>query len=357
MKFRWIKYIFLTILLLVLAGGFYVYKQAMARLAPRPSMLDSPTSIIGFNHIGLSVKDLDKMLQFYQQGTDYEMIKRYRVNNKAASNKLYGMDSIVYERAILKGPNMLLELTEFEHNQDKIPKKMLPQGPGMTHTCYQSHPDRPTFDSFKKAGANIFSRGGIPVDNGLGVTYTYAYDPEGNIVELEQMNWLLIGLHIGKEWAREHAPWMTQVALMSPDLPRLVEFYEKVLAIKPYRMRSYGPHPSLDAIIDTDGVLIESAWFGIDTQGKKLEMMQYKSPVTDQITQFPQLTDLGYSFSFEVEDIQKEYDRLKEIGLTFVSTPQEMEDFWEVMCQDIDGNIFSLRQVKNLSSTLSLRNM
>lgn len=357
MKFRWLKYFILFVLLVVIGGGIYVYKEAMARLAPRPSMLDSNTSIIGFNHIGLSVKNLDQMITFYQSGTDYEVIKRYTVNNQEASNKLYGMDSVFYQRAILKGPNMLLELTEFKHNQDAVPTKMLPQGPGMTHTCYQSHPERPTFDSFKNAGAEILTRGKSPVDNGLGVTYAYAYDPEGNMIELEQMDWMLIGLNIGKDWAREHAPWMTQVALMTPDLPRLVEFYEKVLAITPYRMKSYGPHPTLDAIIDVDSVMLESAWFGMDTQGKKFELMQYKSPVTGQVNKLPKLTDLGYSYSFEVEDIQAEYNRLTKAGLNFVSVPQEMEDFWEVMCQDIDGNIFSLRQIKDPNSALSLRNM
>lgn len=357
MKIRWLKYFFLFVLFLVLAGGVYVYKQAMARLAPRPSMLDSPTTIIGFNHIGLSVKNLDRMLEFYQSGTDYDLIKRYSIRNNEAANQLYGMDSISYQRAILKGPNMLLELTEFSHNKESVLGKMLPQGPGMTHTCYQSHPDRPTFDSFKAAGADILSRGGVPVDNGLGVTYAYAYDPEGNMIELEQMDWVLIRLNIGKNWAQEHAPWMTQVALMSPDLPRLVEFYEKVLQIKPYRMSSYGPHPTLDAIIDVDGVMLEAAWFGMDTQGKKFELMQYISPVTPKRNHIPGLTDFGYSFSLEVEDIQQEYKRLTELGLDFVSPPQDMQDFWEAMCQDIDGNVFSLRQIKDPTSSLSLQNM
>ena len=357
MKYRWFKYALLTIIVLLFVGGIYVYNQAMARLAPRPSMLDSPTSLLGFHHIGLSVRDLDTMIEFYRSATDYEVVKSFTVSDHQQFNQLYGMDSVSFRRAILQGPNMLLELTEFAHNRDRTSAKMLPQGPGMTHTCYQSHPDRPTFDSFSKAGADVFSRDGKPVDNGLGVTYAYAYDPEGNIVELEEMSWTLISLNITKSWARGNAPWMTQVALMSPDLPRLVDFYKKVLGIEPYRMRRYGPHPSLDAIIDVDSVVIESAWFGMDTQGKKLEMMQYISPATPEIIGLRGLTDLGYSFSIEVGDIQQEYLRLTEEGINFVSPPLELDDFWEVMCQDIDGNVFSLRQVKDLSSEFSLKNM
>jgi len=357
MKLKILKYIGFTILVFLLVGGVYIYKQAMARLKPRPSMLDTSTSFIGFNHIGLSVKDLDGMVAFYQDATDYKVIKSYSVNNDVATNKLYGIDSLTYRRAILKGPNMLLELTAFDQSKDAIPDKMPPQGPGMTHTCYQSHEDRPTFDSFKRAGAEILTRGGEPVDLGLGVTYAYAYDPEGNMVELEEMIWTFIGMNIGKKWARENAPWMTQVALMSPDLPPLVDYYEKILGIAPYRQLSHGSSPVLDAIVDIDSVALKSAWFGLDKQGKKLEMMQYLNPKTEHRDKFPAVTDLGYSFSFEVGDIQEEYDRLVADGIKFVSAPQEMHDFWEVLAQDLDGNLFSLRQIKDPTSTMSLKNM
>ena len=357
MRFKWLIYVLLFLFVLFLGAGFYVYKQAMARLAPRPSMKDTPTTIIGFNHIGLSVKDLDQMLDFYQKATDYEVIKDYQVSNRNSANLLYGMDSISYRKAILKGPNMLLELTQFDNNANSETRKMLPQGPGMTHTCFQSHPERPTFDSFKSAGVDILTRGEVPIDNGLGVTYAYGYDPEGNMVELEQMNWTLISMNIGKKWARENAPWMTQVALMSPNLPRLVEFYKNILEIEPYRWLDLGPHPSLDGIIDYESVMIESAWFGMDTQGKKMELMQYKNPVTPAVNEIPGLTDFGYSFSFEVRDIEKEYERLKDSGVQFKSPPQEMTDFWEAMFQDVDGNVVSIRQIKDSNSEMSILNM
>lgn len=358
MKYRWLRYIFLSVIGLLLVGTAYVYNYAMARLAPRPSMLDSPTSIIGFNHIGISVQDLDKMVAFYQAATSYEVIKRYTVKDNAAANRLYGQDSVAYETAVLRGPNMLLELTEFEDQTDTTLARMSPIGPGMTHTCYQGPADKPVYDKFKKAGAEILSRGDGPVGtSSVRVSYAYGYDPEGNMMELEQMPNILIKMAIGTEWAEENPMWMTQVALMSHDVKRLSDFYEKVLEIKPYRVNSYGPHPSLDAIVDIDGVTIDASWFGMDTQGKKMELMQYTNPVPTERTNIPKLTDLGYSFSFEVEDIQKEYKRLQEKGVHFISEPQQMQDFWTVFAQDPDGNVFSLREAVKDDSPLSLRNM
>lgn len=358
MKLRWLKYFFILLLVLVLGGGLYIYNYAMARLAPRPSMLDSPTSFIGFNHIGISVLDLDEMLNFYQSATDYKVIERYEMKSNEVAAILFGKDSISYETAILKGPNMLLELTEFENQFDSIADKMPFYGPGMTHTCYQGPTDKPVYDKFKLAGAEILSRGEGPVEVGGGrVSYAYGYDPEGNMMELEHMPDILIRMAIGKKWSEENPMWMTQVALISPDIQRLAKFYEDVLDIKPYRANTYGPNAFMDAIVDYDDVISEGVWFGMDTQGKKLEMMQFTNPITPQRKLPRQITDLGYSFSFEVEDIQNEYMRLKDKGVNFKSAPHKMKDFWMVYAQDPDGNVFSLRQIVDSNSPLSLKNM
>ena len=358
MKMKWLKYTFLVLVLLILGGGIYVYNYAMARLAPRPSMLDSPTTFIGFNHIGISVLDLDEMLEFYQKATNYEVIRRYSVVDDDRANSLFGMDSIAFEKAVLKGPNMLLELTEFQRQSDTLITDMPFYGPGMTHTCYQGPVDQPVYHKFKSAGARILSRGDGPVEiSSARVSYAYGYDPEGNMMELEHMPDMLIRLAIGKTWAEENPMWMTQVCLISPNLKGLASFYEKVLEIKPYRVNSYGPHPILDEVVDYDSVTMEAVWFGMDTQGKKMEMMQYTNPITPQRSSPRQLTDLGYSYSFEVGDIQEEYQRLKEKGVKFVSDPQKMQDFWMVYAQDPDGNVFSLRQIIDKNSPLSLKNM
>ncbi|RMG19990.1 MAG: hypothetical protein D6730_20595, partial [Bacteroidetes bacterium] len=327
------------------------------RLYPQPRIDDSPTTIIGFNHVGINVLDLDKMLAFYQKATGYELLERTVVANDEAADELFGQKGISYESAILKGPNMLLELREFANQQDTLLKKMPPQGPGITHTCYQSAMTASGFARFKEAGAEILTRGGAPVDlGGYGVTYAYAYDPEGNMLELEQMSERLIRLQIGTEWARQHPLWMTQVAIISPDLQRLVAFYQRVLGIKPYRMGSYAHNPGFDKIANLDSLAFDAAWFGMDGQGKKLELMQYVHPPTPPNPPPRALTAPGYTFSFEVLDIQQEYERLKKLGVRFVSTPQVLGPFRTVFAYDVDGNVFALRQALQDTSIYSLQN-
>ncbi len=116
-------------------ASYGLIQRRLTQLKPSPTIIESPTTIIGFNHIGLVVKDLDKMLDFYQRATNFELISREKISGKEAANKLFANDSIRYEVATLKSPNFLLELTQFDNQKDTVIEKMPPYGPGMTHTC------------------------------------------------------------------------------------------------------------------------------------------------------------------------------------------------------------------------------
>ncbi len=347
----------LGVLLIVLITSYSLIQRRLTQLKPSPTIKESPTSIIGFNHIGLVVKDLDDMLDFYQRATNFELISREKINTNESANKLFGLDSISYEVATLKSPNMLLELTEFDNQTDTIIEKMPPYGPGMTHTCYQTAAINSGYDKFVKAGVEMLSRGDEPIDlGGYGVTYAYAHDPEGNMMELEQMSDFIIWLKIDKAFSQKHKMWMTQVAIMTPDVKRLAAFYQKVYEIEPYRFSEYPASEVTAKVINLDGVSMTGAWFMLDGKEKKMELFQYKGAHPTPNTVYKRSpTELGYTFSIEVLDIQKEYERLKEKGVEFLSEPQQFEKFWMVYANDIDGNVFALRQA--IDSSFSAPNI
>ena len=348
------KYILLVSCLLIAlpASAIEIDKTA--------SVKDTSTSIIGLNHIGLSVKDLDSMLAFYLKATNFELVKREQVRGNEKANKLFGHEDIVYEIAVLKGPNMLLELTEFKQNEDATTGKMLPEGPGMTHTCFQSPATDSGWDKFITAGIEPLSRGGKPIDlGGYGVTYGYAYDPEGNMLELEQLDAELLA-RSGYDGTWQDVGenlWMSQVGLASADIARLMGFYEKVLGFKPYRLTKVSENEKLDEIVNIDNVELIGGWFKLNEASKVIEIWQYLSPVTPESVTQTDITALGYSFSIEVTDIQGEYQRLTDLGLEFVSEPVQFGDFWQVYSRDLDGNIFSLRQAVDPDSRFSVIKM
>ncbi|MEM1120421.1 MAG: VOC family protein [Bacteroidota bacterium] len=326
--------------------SYGLIQRRLTQLKPSPTIEETPTTIIGFNHIGLVVKDLDQMLDFYQRATNFELVSREKVSNNEAANRLFGQDTVSYEVATLKCPNFLLELTQFDHQTDTIIEKMPPYGPGMTHTCFQTSEKNSGYRKFVDVGVDMITRGNEPIDlGGYGVTYAYAHDPEGNMVELEQMSDFVIWLKIDEDFSEKHKMWMTQVAIMTPNIKELAAFYEDVYEVAPYRWSDIEPMEVMAKVIDLEGVSLKGAWFMLDGKEKKMELFQYGGThPTPNTTYKRSPTELGYTFSIEVLDIQKEYERLKAKGVEFLSEPQEVGKFRTVFARDTDGNIFSLRQ-------------
>ncbi len=324
---------------------------------PDATIFDSPTTLLGVNHIGLSVRDLDAALEFYQTATGFELLRRETVRNNGAANTLFGRDDIEYEIAVLEAPNMLFELIEFSHNRDLPPRKMPVEGPGMTHTCFQSPASASGYKKFQQAGVEMLSRGDGPVDLlGQGVTYAYGYDPEGNMLELEQLDFeFLGGDRRSPEWIEAGFDmWMTQVALVTHDIERLTDYYARIMAFSPYREAAIENRPTFDAVADVDQLSLKATWFRMNARSKTMEFWQYRNPETAPAQGKREATELGYSFSIEVGDIQAEYRRMVELGVDFVSAPVRLGDFWQVYANDIDGNVFSLRQVVNPDSPYSV---
>ena len=327
---------------------------------PDASVESTTTSIIGLNHIGISVTDLDTALAFYEQATGFELVRRESISENRSADQLFDHQDIAYEVAVLKAPNMLLELTEFAHNQQAIRDRMPAKGPGMTHTCFQSPAHNPGWPKFVAAGADPLTWGGEPVDlGGYGVTYGYAYDPDGNMIELEQLDGdILARSGYDPTWStRGEDLWMTQVALVSHDIDRLMAFYEAILGFKPYRRVELGDNARADEIVGYQNMRAEGGWFRIGPTSKVIEFWQYINPVTAEFGGQREATALGYSFSLEVTDIQREYTRMSELGVTFFSEPMLIGGFHQVYARDIDGNVFSLRQALDPASPLSVRQL
>lgn len=319
---------------------------------------DSTATMLGVNHIGLSVKSLEKTLAFYSQATNFELVSREKISGNDV-DELFGKQGISLEVAVLKAPNMLLELTEFSNNHDAVVATTSATAAGMTHTCIQSPDDDSAWDRYIAAGGEALSRGAQPVDlGGYGVRYGYAYDPEGNMMELEVLSNKLLDMSGRKDWAYDVKMWMTQVALVTHDIGSLMAFYESVLGFQPNRVGEVRDNVRGDEILDIDNVHMKAGWFQVNDSANAaitMEFWQYVNPVTAKSKGRRDVTALGYSFSLEVGDIQQEYRRLTGLGLEFVSKPVKVGEYWQAYTHDLDGNVFSLRQVVNPDSALSVR--
>ena len=206
-------------------------------------------------------------------------------------------------------------------------------------------------------GARIVNRKKQPVHaTHTGATYVYAYDLDGNVMELEQLTADQLGAagYRGTRERDEENMWMSQVALVTHDRDRLIDFYAKVFAIRPSRIADVSDSAFFDDLFNLDDVRVKAGWFRLEGGSKTMEIFQFVDPQTPKFEGTRRPGDLGYSFSLEVTDIDAEYARLSALGVEFFSEPQQFGAFRQAFAGDIDGNIFALRQVLDPNSEYSV---
>jgi len=288
------------------------------------------SKVIGIHHIGMSVSDLKASVDFYSHalGISAEHLIATQQDNGVSA---YGAST---NSALLTFPNGYLKLSEYDRSDLPSTAVVPVKGPGITHVCYQSPTQENIYQRLMDSGATPVSRGKEPVHLlGQGVYYAYARDRDGIMYETE---------HLDRS-PFEGPIWFSHVALVSPNLDRLVEFYGLLLNAEPSRRTNRASGPTFDEVADYDDVMIRAAWF--DVGNMILEMWQFVNPVTPEPKQPPAFEALGYNkVAFEVSDLEKEVERLSEQGIEFLAPLGSSEDGLEACLRDPDGNLVSLIQ-------------
>ena len=288
------------------------------------------SKVIGIHHIGMSVSDLKASVDFYSHalGISAEHLIATQQDNGVSA---YGASS---NSVLMTFPNGYLKLSEYDRSDLPSTAVVPVKGPGITHVCYQSPTQENIYQRLMDSGATLVSRGKEPVHLlGQGVYYAYARDRDGIMYETE---------HLDRS-PFEGSIWFSHVALVSPDLDRLVEFYGLLLNAEPNRRTNRASGPTFDEVADYDDVMIRAAWF--DVGNMILEMWQFVNPVTPEPKQPPAFEALGYNkVAFEVSDLEKEVERLSEQSIEFLAPLGSSEDGLEACLRDPDGNLVSLIQ-------------
>ena len=304
----------------------------MSNPPPVPVRVNDST-VIGFNHIGVSVSALQASVKLYTEAASFEEHASKQLSNTAAE-QASGFNNARAGRTTLACQNGYLELSQYDASVAGPPEKIPVEGPGITHVCYQSPTSRDLYGRFKERGAKPVSRGNAPVDlGGYGVYYAYERDADGIMFETEHMD----------EPHFEGPLWFSHVALVSPDIDRLVDFYQNIIGFEPTRRSDQVTGPRFDDVADHDDTFIRAAWFNM--RNMILELWQFIEPVTPEAGPPIPYERIGYNkFAFEVTDIQSDYKRLAESGVEFLSEPVQNDVSTEVFGRDPDGNLFSLIQ-------------
>jgi catechol 2,3-dioxygenase-like lactoylglutathione lyase family enzyme len=133
------------------------------------------------NHVGLSVTNLERSLGFYRDLLGLEVAALRNFEGEKFETIL-GLDGVRGRVALLKGPNIRVELFEFAHPSPKVADPHRPVcDRGITHFCIEVSDVSTMYDRLRAAGVPFHS---APVDFSGEATAVYGRDPDGNVFEL-----------------------------------------------------------------------------------------------------------------------------------------------------------------------------
>lgn|SRR5690606_21622063 len=140
--------------------------------------------IKGMNHVGISVANLDRSIAFYRDMLGMQVLRR-RPFSGEMYEAILGLDAAHGELALLQRDSARIELFQFGH-PEPVPGD--PNRPvcnhGITHFCLHVDDIAETYARLSALGVRFHC---APVTFGRAMA-TYARDPDGNVVELLQIN-------------------------------------------------------------------------------------------------------------------------------------------------------------------------
>ncbi|GAA4024395.1 hypothetical protein GCM10022247_56120 [Allokutzneria multivorans] len=142
--------------------------------------------IRGVHHVGVATKDIDRILPFYLDLIGCEVITDYRwePGNKAA-DEVTGLTGTSARSLMLRKGNAHIELFQYftpESGRDNA--ELQPHDPGVTHFCLDVTDIHGEYSRLSAAGVPFNSE---PQEVFPGVWTAYGHDPDGNIVELQEV--------------------------------------------------------------------------------------------------------------------------------------------------------------------------
>ena len=139
--------------------------------------------ITAFNHVGISVANLERSIRFYRGLLDMQVIQEVPFEGERYE-AILGLTGAKGRIAILRLANLELEFFEFAHpaGRPAEPNRPVCDG-GLAHFAVQVEDLAGMYARLKAAGVVFHCP---PIDFGCAIA-TYLRDPDGNVIEMLQM--------------------------------------------------------------------------------------------------------------------------------------------------------------------------
>lgn len=139
--------------------------------------------IRGIHHVGIHVRDLDRMVTFYKEAFGFEVIDEFRWSDAEIVDKLIDVPGSAARGCMLRAGSCYMELFQFSAPEPESTRPLRPFDKGYTHMCIDVTDIEKEYERLKGVGMTFGHPS--PIDMGH-VKSVYGKDPEGNVIEIQQ---------------------------------------------------------------------------------------------------------------------------------------------------------------------------
>ena len=145
--------------------------------------------IRGIHHVAISTPDIDRLSAFYIEAFGFEQVMATKWRNRPIIDRIIGLTDSAARQIMLKAGNAYLELFEYESpvGQTSSPTRP-PSDHGYTHFCIDVTDIDAEYERLSACGMQFHGPPPTTAElGGSGIRAIYGRDPDGNIVELQEV--------------------------------------------------------------------------------------------------------------------------------------------------------------------------
>lgn len=141
--------------------------------------------IRGIHHVGMNCRDMERMKKFYCEAFGFEPVDEegFSWNDEPVMDHIVDVKGSASKGVMLKAGQCYLELFEYSAPPPASDKPLRPNDRGYTHFCIDVTEIEKDIEHLKKCGMTFNDREFVDVGH---VKTLYGYDPEGNVIEVQQ---------------------------------------------------------------------------------------------------------------------------------------------------------------------------
>jgi glyoxylase I family protein len=141
--------------------------------------------IVGIHHIAMHTGQFDQMLDFYKRAFGFKPVSQPLAwSGSPEIDQAIGVENSTARTVMLKAGTCYLELFEYANPPARKASPLRPNDHGYTHFCVDVTDLDSVYGDLVAAGMTF--GGNRPIDQD-GIKAVYGYDPDGNVIEIQQL--------------------------------------------------------------------------------------------------------------------------------------------------------------------------